>query len=300
VTKPIRILLQTTIPFAEDDWHIGRFSLLRNHLASLKDEAGNPLYEVVARNREQDAAGNEPVLSALDKSNFDELWLFAVDTGDGLTVTDCQGITRFRQRGGGILTTRDHQDLGTSLCTLGGIGSAHFFHSRNPEPDTSRHVPDDPYTTSISWPNYHSGANGDYQAITVQVPHEVLRNPASPTGFIEFFPAHPHEGAVGVPQDEEQARVIATGQSQVTGRPFNLVVAFESRRDSHGNTLGHGIAESSFHHFVDYNWDTDSGCPSFLIEPPGDGYKRNPQALEDIKTYVSNVARWLSNTRDGA
>jgi hypothetical protein len=294
MTKPIRILLQTTIPFVEDDWHIGRFSLLRNFLASLKDEAGNLLYQITTRDREQDADGNEPVLSTLDSSDFDELWLFAVDTGDGLTVADCEGITRFRQRGGGILTTRDHQDLGTSLCTLGGIGRAHFFHSKNPEPDTSRHIPDDTETTSISWPNYHSGANGDYQTIVVKSPHELLRNPASPKGVIEFFPAHPHEGAVGVPDGEEHARVIATGQSQVTKRPFNLVVAFDSTRDSHGNVLGRGIAESSFHHLVDYNWDTDMGCPTFLAEPPGDGYKRNPQALEDIKTYVGNVARWLA------
>jgi hypothetical protein len=300
MTKPIRILLQTTIPFAEDDWHIDRFSLLRNHLASLKDDAGRPLYEVVVRNREPDAAGDEPVLSSLDTSDFDELWLFAIDTGDGLTVADCQGITRFRQRGGGILATRDHQDLGVSLCTLGGIGRAHFFHSKNPEPDMSRHTPDDPYTTSISWPNYHSGSNGDYQTITVKTPHELMRNPASPKGIIEFFPAHPHEGAVGVPEGEEHAQVIATGQSQVTNRPFNLVVAFESTANGHGNMLGRGVAESSFHHLVDYNWDTDSGCPSFLIEPPGDGYKRNPQALEDIKTYVGNVARWLSNATVGA
>ena len=294
MTSPIRILLQTTIPFAEDNWHIGRFSLLRDHLRSLKDDAGKPLYEVTTRDRETDAAGNDPVLTALDTSNFDELWLFAIDTGDGLSVPDCQGITRFRQRGGGILTTRDHEDLGTSLCTLGGIGAAHFFHSKHPEPDASRHVPDDPYTTSISWPNYHSGSNGDYQTITVQSAHEVMRNPASPAGIIEFFPAHPHEGAVGVPEDEEHARVIATGQSKATGRPFNLVVAFESSRDNHGNTLGRGIAESSFHHFVDYNWDPEMGCPSFVEEAPGDGYKRNPQALEDIKTYVANVARWLA------
>jgi hypothetical protein len=293
MASPIRILLQTTIPFAEDDWHIGRFSLLRDELRSLKDQSGNPLYEVTTRDRELDGAGNDPVLSTLDASNFDELWLFAVDTGDGLTVADCQGITRFRQRGGGILATRDHQDLGTSLCTLGGIGRAHYFHSKHPEPDPSRHVPDDPYTTSISWPNYHSGANGDYQTITPTFPHELLRNPVS-GGVIQFFPAHPHEGAVGEPDGEEQARVIATGQSQVTGRPFNLVVAFEGSSDKHGNTLGRGIAESSFHHLVDYNWNTDMGCPSFLVEPPGDGYKRNPEALKDIKTYVANAARWLA------
>src|SRR6267378_52116 len=224
--SPIRILMQTTIPFTEDDWHIARFSLLRDELSSRKDESCNPLFEVTARDRESDAAGNDPVLSTLDTSDFDELWLFAVDSGDGLTKTDCQGITRFRQRGGGILATRDHQDLGTSLCTLGGIGRAHFFHSKHPEPDPSRHVRDDPYTTSISWPNYHSGANGDYQNITVEGPHELMRNPASPAGVIEFFPAHPHEGAVGVPEGEQHARVIATGESKTTGRQFNLVVAF--------------------------------------------------------------------------
>ena len=298
MTAPIRILMQTTIPFAEDDWHIGRFSLLRDELASLKGAAGNALYEITTRNRESDGAGNDPILSTLDKTDFDELWLFAIDTGDGLTVNDCQGITRFRQRGGGIMATRDHQDLGTSLCTLGGIGRAHFFHSKNPEPDAARHVPDDPFTTSISWPNYHSGANGDYQKITVTDSHELLRNPASPSGLIEFFPAHPHEGAVGVPEGEAEAHVIAIGKSKVTGRPFNLIVAFESVVDEHGNKLGRGIAESSFHHFVDYNWNTDMGCPSFLIEPPGDGYKRNPRALADIKTYVDNAARWLAEAEE--
>jgi hypothetical protein len=294
MTNPIRILMQTTIPFAVDDWHIGRFSLLQDHLASLKDAAGEPLCEVVTRNREADAAGNDPVLSTLDTTDFNELWLFAIDQGDGLSTADCQGITRFRQRGGGVMATRDHQDLGTSLCTLGGIGRAHFFHSQNPEPDPSRHVPDDPYTTSISWPNYHSGANGDYQTIHADPDHELMRKLGAPNGVIEFFPAHPHEGAVGVPAGEAQARVIATGKSQTTDRNFNLVVAFESSPDEHGNQLGRGIAQSSFHHFVDYNWDTDMGCPSFLVEPPGDGYKRNPAALADIKTYVANAARWLA------
>jgi hypothetical protein len=89
--------------------------------------------------------------------------------------------------------------------------------------------------------------------------------------------------------------VIAVGESKTTGRPFNLVVAFETSTDEHGNQLGRGLAESSFHHFVDYNWNTDMGCPSFLEEPPGDGYKQNPEALQDIKTYVGNAARWLAS-----
>jgi len=297
MTKPVHILLQTTIPFVADDWNIDRFSLLRDHLSSIKDDRGDSLYKITTRNRETNAAGNEVMLSVLDETDVDELWLFAVDVGDGLTTGDCEGITRFHQRGGGILTTRDHQDLGSSLCTLGGVGRAHFFHTQHLDPDPSRHVRDDQNNQTISWPNYHSGANGDYQRIKAVEPvHELLRNPDNASGVIEYFPAHPHEGDVGVPEGEESARVIATGVSQTTSREFNLSVAFERRLDSHGHRLGRAIAESSFHHFVDYNWDPAQGCPTFLdetLEPPGQETRRDPQRLRDVKVYVSNLAHWL-------
>ena len=293
--KPVRILLQTTIPAVEDDWHVGRFSLLREHLESLTDDEGRALCEVTARDRVADSAGDDEVLKRLDSTDFDELWLFAVDTGDGLTEADCRGITRFRQRGGGILATRDHQDLGSSLCTLGGVGRAHFFHTQNQDPDESRRERDNNDAKAPSWPNYHSGSNGDYQKVTAAGPsHELMRGARSRSGLVEYFPAHPHEGGVGVPEGEETAHVVATGVSRVTGRPFNLVVAFERSKDSHGNTLGRAVAESSFHHFVDYNWDTRKGCPSFLSEPPGDQIEREPEKLEDVKNYVRNLALWLA------
>ena len=295
MSNPVQILLQTTIPATDDDWTIDRFSLLREHLNSLKDDQGQPLYNVTARNREDDGAGNDKVLTTLDTTNFDELWLFAVDTGNGLSKPDCEGITRFRQRGGGILSTRDHQDLGSSLCTLGGVGEAHFFHSRNMEPDTSRHVRDDQDNLDISWPNYHSGANGNYQRVTVVEPvHELLRSSENSSGVIEYFPAHPHEGSVGVPENGKNARVVATSVSQATGHIFNLVVALEEDVDRHGNRCGRAVAESSFHHFVDYNWDINKGCPSFLVEPPGHEIERDPARMRDIKTYVANLARWLA------
>ena len=289
-----KILLQTTIPYADDDWHVGRFSLLHKHLNSLKDDQGNSMFGVTSRDREVNLEGDDKLLSNLDTTDFDELWLFAVDAGDGLSEADCKGITRFRQRGGGIFATRDHQDLGMSLCTLGGVGKAHFFHSRQMEPDESRRARDDQGNLYISWPNYHSGANGDYQRVTVVDPvHEIMRS-QNAAGKIEYFPSHPHEGVVGVPEDEIAARVVATGLSQTTKRPFNLIVAFESSDDQHGNRLGRAVAESSFHHLVDYNWDISMGCPSFLVEAPGHQIEREPEKLEDIRTYVRNVAVWLA------
>jgi hypothetical protein len=292
VGRTVRILVQVTTPFAMDNWSVQSLSLLVERLSSLRENETR--FEVTARNRESAPGQDDPVLASLDRSSFDQLWLFALDTGDGLTHGDCEGITRFRQRGGGILAARDHQDMGLSLCTLGGVGAAHHFQTKNPEPDPERRVADDDGSPGISWPNYHSGNNGDFQRIArTEPPHELLRNPDSPSGWIELFPAHPHEGAVRAPEGED-ARVIATGTSLTTRRPFHLAVAFESRDDEHGNVLGRGVAESSFHHFADYNWDTSRGAPSFVTEPEGRGMKEEPRALPDIHRYVRNLAFWLS------
>lgn len=289
MTKPIRILLQTTIPGLPDDWNIGRFSMLRDYLSGLTDAGGTALCEVTARDRT--APGSpDPILATIDRSDFDELWLFAVDTGDGLNPEDCAAIGRFRENGGGLLVTRDHMDLGSSVCTLGGVGAAHFFHSKNLEPDEGRRLIDDRETGYILWPNYHSGANGDFQEIDiVGDPHPLLRDPEAPGALIRYLPSHPHEGAVGAPPEIPGARVIATGTSKVTGRAFNIAVAFE--RSAAG---GPALAESTFHHFADYNWDPSHGCPSFVSEKPGDGLAHSPEAQQSVRHYVKNLALWLA------
>jgi hypothetical protein len=296
----IKILLQTTIPALDDAWSVHRYSLLRDYLSSLGDARGEQLFTVTTRDREPDARGHDPVLSGLAESDFDEIWLFAADDGDGLSERDCAGISAFRRRGGGILATRDHQDAGASICSLGGVGAAHYFHTRNQDPDPERRCVDDTQTTTISWPNYHSGRNGDYQKIIpVEPVHNLLYLPGSDGEQIEFFPAHPHEGAVGAPAGQRDARVIAVGSSKLTNRPFNLIVAFEGGEDREGNRPGRALAHSSFHHFADYNWNPDAGCPSFVAEAPGDGMKQNPCALGNIRAYVRNAALWLVEQERG-
>ncbi len=231
----MKILLQTTIPFTENDWHIGRFSALRKCLGELVQADGSQAALITARDR--DPLGYpDPLLSALDRSGFDQLWLFAVDTGDGLTQEDCEGISKFRRRGGSVLVTRDHSDLGSSLCSLGGVGAAHYFHSRNLDPDLARHSSDD-LNPSISWPNYHSGRNGDVQEIAMVGPvHPVLMIPGRSDQVIRYLPAHPHEGGIGAPPEKSTtARVIATGRSAITHRVFNLAVAFDPKDETGGH-----------------------------------------------------------------
>lgn len=289
MASPIRILLQTTIPPTTDDWHIGRFSMLQDYLAGLVDEHGGPLCEVTARDRTAPGAP-DPILSTIDTSDFDQVWLFAVDTGDGLDPEDCAALSRFRRNGGGLLVTRDHMDLGISVCNLGGVGEAHFFHSKHEEADETRRVIDDRETAYILWPNYHSGANGDFQEIAaVGPPHPLLHDAAASDGLLRYLAAHPHEGAVDAPADDPSARVIATGTSKVTGRTFNIAVAFEPSDQG-----GPAVAQSTFHHFADYNWDPAAGCPSFVSEAPGDGLARSAEAHRSIRLYVRNIAHWLA------
>jgi len=159
-----KILVQTTIPASVDDWDISRFSLLADELRT----AG---HDVTVRNR-TGRGGDDPVLSRLDELDYDQLWLMAVDVGDGLGPADSAAIIRFRETGGGVLTARDHQDLGSCLVGLGSLGAVNQFHDKSIDPAG---MCDDQDTPTISWPNYHSGANGDYQPVLAgEPPHELL------------------------------------------------------------------------------------------------------------------------------
>ena len=283
----IKILLQTTIAPTADDWSIDRFSLLAALLRQEVDESGRPHFDVTTRDRDPLGAP-DTLLSNLDRSDYDQLLLFAVDVGNGLSPEDCRGINAFRARGGGVLVARDHMDLGSSVCGLAGVGAAHHFHTRNVDP-TAPAVRDDPFTTAISWPNFHSGANGDYQQIEpVEPVHAVLRDASAGNGLIQFLPSHPHEGAVSAPPGA-RARVIARGRSKVTGTRFNIAVAFEA-----DGRAGRAIAQSTCHHFADYNWDPHMGAPSLVDEPPADGMVRNPQARAGVHRYARNVSLWLA------
>ena len=280
--SPPRILLQTSITFAPDDWHVGRFSLLRE---TLSKEA-----EITARNRSPDISGSDPVIRSLSRANFDEIWLLATDSGAGLTDEECAAVDTFQRSGGGVFAARDHMNMGLWIRKLRGVGASSFFHaSEAREADPRRWTRDDHQTATIDFPNYHSGANGDLQRIFPVAPlHPLLLRSSGQA--IEFLPAHPHEGAVDCSPGDPRVRAVARGRSLTTGNEFTLNVAF----DRNAEFRGRGIVESSFHHLADYNWDTSRGAPSFVTEAAGTQIRDTPGALDDVRTYVRNLLHWLS------
>lgn len=68
---PKRILLKTTIGALDNDWNVGGFSLLAEHLRSLKDSCGSPLYEVALLSRDhQDLGACVTRLGALGATQY--------------------------------------------------------------------------------------------------------------------------------------------------------------------------------------------------------------------------------------
>ncbi len=210
--------------------------------------------------------------------------------GDGLTAEDCAAISQFRRSGRGLMITRDHMDLGSSVCTLGGVGDAHHFHSRNPDPDPDRRERDDPYTSTISWPNFHSGANGDYQTLEmVDAIHPVLAQPDSPTGGIRFLPSHPHEGGRrcaggrGCPCHRR-------GPQQGDGPAFQHRRGIRTRRIRRARPGTEYI--SSLHGL---QLGPARGGPEFCQRTPGAmPSSASRGALADTQRYMRNLALWLA------
>lgn len=257
------ILVQTTLCDGEGEWQIERFS----SLVSLLRADG---HHVVARNREPAENGADPVLSSLETSDFDELWLFAADRGDGLAPGDVRGILRFRERGGGLLTSRDHENIGLSLLNLGSVGLVNHFRTFNRQPRRHR--------AGRFLNSLESSMPGEkYQRIVPLEPvHELLRTNRSSSGIIEYFPAAEHETAISVPPYAPNARVIAVSGSG-SAVNANLAIVIDDERCHDGRRCGRAVATACLHQFADA-----------ASNEAADG------ASEMFGDFARNAARWLA------
>lgn len=284
------LLLQATIERNSDDWDTSRFSRLREFLSRLQDTDGRPAFLVTARNRDQ-CGKPDRLLSNLDESSIDQLWLFASDTGDGLTAADCAGIGRFRRLGRGLMVTCGHMARGCSVSQIDGTGAAYHFHGHSPEHSGDRRRPANLDSPGASRPNGHVGENGDLSRVrAVGHIHPVMRDRHSPTGVIRYLSTHPHEGVVGAPPGDASARVIMARQNLAIGTDRDIAVAFE--RSARG---GRAIAQSSFHPFTDRNGGTASNRPPSDDDSLEAAVLRLQEVDRSTMQYVANIAFWLGS-----
>jgi hypothetical protein len=150
-----------------------------------------------------------------DLSQYDEIWLFALDAG-GATLPDpeIRAIATFMNAGGGVFATGDHEDLGVVMCgRIPRVRSMRKWYYPNPGPHGEPVAPkvDGPTRNDVNVPrggnDYFNNQSDDlpqiirprlYGPAGMQVPHPLF---SGPRGVINVLPDHPHEGECYEPAD---------------------------------------------------------------------------------------------------
>lgn len=254
-------------------------------------------------------------LDQLDLINqYDELWLFGgqEDAPDvRLTPAEISAVTAFMARGGGVLITGDHADLGSAIGSrvpragklrnwnapdsveVGRLSTLRHGHTPGFDPlKQSDDVPQElrlrtyPLTGSPWWRH-------------PTVVHPVMDSPLGP---IDVFPDHGHEGEVVLPSDfpttewpadgpyQPKPEIVAWGRvvdPSLThvGQEFGVVAAYDGQRVGYGRV----VADSSWHHWFDVNLVGQAGTDTHGFYTPC-GFP----VLLKIDSYYLNVGMWLA------
>ena len=191
----------------------------------------------------------------------------AVDVGDGLTAADVGGhraVPRERRRSA-------HRPRPPGPGQLPARARSRWARSTTSTRRTRirAQMRDDQDTPTISWPNYHSGANGDYQPVFTDEPvHELLRTTRDDQRTDRMVPGPPARGR-GVGMRPVRRRSSRRAEAPPPAAASTSPWCWTASAAPDGRPMGRALAASTFHHFADYNWDLDCGAPSFVTEPPG-------------------------------
>ncbi|HEY9405141.1 MAG TPA: hypothetical protein VIQ24_20990 [Pyrinomonadaceae bacterium] len=274
--------------------------------------------------------------NTITTANFDQIWLFGIETNPVLTNAEFGVLANFMNAGGGLFATGDHQTLGFAMGgelprvrKMRDWSSIPMFTDRidtvtNPGPDRITQFDDqsDEFPQRIFPHFYGSGSSWS--------PHPLLRSPLGP---IDVMPDHPHESVClvgptlnapynlhglnfvefpnfnGVPLSPE---IIATSMSagrylnppgSAVGKPPTTPRCFGSISvwDGHKVARGRIVCDSTWHHFVNINLDGTGAVPA-----PGNNRRglRNAalvftQDFHQVAEYYRNIADWIipSNRR---
>ena len=150
--------------------------------------------------------GNFKFDTSVNLNDFDQLWMFGINSGGNITQPEKAAIETFMDDGGGVFATGDHGSLGNSMCGniervkdmryWNDFGSSEVGMSSRRRNDTNQ--PEPGSATS----NFFDNQSDDRpQTIAVRtfgtgMPHPLLSVKSSlrPSGIIDIMPDHPHEG----------------------------------------------------------------------------------------------------------
>lgn len=285
----------------------GGFDGLQHMIGALKaDPWWWVTFELTLIHRGTDSSADEQNkrLDQIVLSDYDELWLFGLASGNLLSSGERAAVHAFMDAGGGVLHTGDHASLGQGIAgNIKRVGKLRQYPApaatapvwnntlrEGPTPgyqfvDQSDDVPQRirlrRYPVWSSYPNW----------FWRRQPHPILCGLKGP---IDVFPDHQHEGEAIAPSSypgsewpsksgfQPKVDVIAWGRilspDADAGRELGLVSVYNGHRAD----VGRIVADSTWHHWFDINLD------GFAASASGRGH------LDEILNYFLNCAVWLA------
>lgn len=258
-------------------------------------------------------------------NDFDQVWLFGINSGTGLPAAELTVVENYMNGGGGLFATGDHGTLGSSLSgNITRVKDMRYWADTPPgspndvnevsmtgkrRNDTNRPMPGD--ATSLYFDNQ---SDSTPQTIAVRtfgagMPHPVLSISTTirPSGIIDIMPDHPHEGEVKpatsftVNSITVPTQVIATsfvlGGSTTNGGSFGKALTephcFPSIAvwDGRLANVGRIVVDSTWHHFVNINLN---GVGSAGGDIPGQQPGLSAADFGVVRRYYMNISLWMS------
>ena len=268
-----------------------------------------------------DSASRPAKLTELDILNkFDEIWFFGFKREPDLTKKEEALLDQFmgRDRRGGVLVTGDHENRGRSIAgQITRAGKMRQYPAPGSEPPgwntTLEEGPDENEV-------FDANDQHDDRAQKIRLTHFPLWTPlgfrrcfrphpvmCGPNGLIDVFPDHEHEGEAVTPKKPSAAEwpkvnghrelpvVIAWGKiKDPCADKFGQEIGLVSAYDGHQVNVGRIVADSSWHHWFDFNL---LGLPHRHPPDPYAGFDATPEGraiLSKLDGYFLNCATWLA------
>jgi len=267
-------------------------------------------------------------------NDYDQVWLFGINSGPGLDTTKIGGISEqdavetYMNNGGGLFATGDHGVLGSALCgnitrvkdmrhwADNPVGSSNSVNEvsmtgrrRN---DTNRPAAGD--ATSLYFDNQSDNIPQIIAPRTfgAGLPHPLLSISASlrPSRVIDIMPDHPHEGeckpettftvaGVNIPTQNIATSFVSAGSTTnggVGGKALTDPHSFPSIAvwDGFAANAGRIVVDSTWHHFVNINLN---GEGSQFNDIPGKQSGFDAANFNVIRQYYMNIATWMTRRK---
>ncbi len=286
-------------------------------------------YQITLGHRSFSVASTNPLVvsqinnfnfqTSVTLSEFDQVWLFGISPGSGLSATELPVVENYMNGGGGIFGTGDHGTLGSALCSnIPRVKDMRYWENTSSDNNVNevsmtgrrRNDTNRPRVGDATSLHFDNQSDNIPQTIAVRTfgggaPHPLLSISTSvrPSGMIDIMPDHPHEGeckpettftanGIAVP-----TQVIATsfvlggsttnggfgGKALTDPHCFPSIAVWDGRLAN----VGRIVVDSTWHHFVNIN-----------LNGAGSGLTGLTTAdFNVIRQYYMNISLWISRRK---